>query len=285
MKQTRDESKLHFKTIILSDLHLGSPYCQIEKFLDFLYATTSETLILNGDFIDGWSLIRKGGWSHRCTRCLRVIVNKAREEGTRVVYVGGNHDDFLDKVFPFSFEPIEIVREFEHQTREGTYLVTHGDGFDSVTSDHKWLAMLGDVGYQLMMKSNSLYNRYSEQFQWPDFSISRWTKARVKSVVAFVDKYEEQLQDLARARSYRGIICGHIHTPADKWIGDFHYLNSGDWVESNTAVVEHFEGGFELVDYAVFQKLKRRAKMDMRFRRKPKAPINREPESGLASSF
>ena len=265
----RGMTKLHFKTIILSDLHLGSPYCQIEKIIDFLNSTTSETLILNGDFIDGWSLARRGGWTHRCTRCIRIIMNKIREEGTRVVYVRGNHDDFLDKVLPFAFENLEIVREIEYRTREGTYLIVHGDGFDSVTTDHRWLAVVGDVGYQIMMKANALYNRHCHTFNLRSFSISKWTKAKVKSVVSFVDKYEEQLQDLARDRHYRGIICGHIHTPADKRIGDFHYVNSGDWVESNTAIVEHFEGGFEVIDYDTFLKWKSGATTDMRFKRKP----------------
>jgi len=260
MKQVRNlDTKLHFKTVIISDLHLGSPYSQLEKIIDFLHSIQTETLILNGDFIDGWSLFRKGGWSNRCTRVIRIILDKIRDEKTRVIYVRGNHDDFLDKMFPLSFEGIEVISELEYPTREGTYLITHGDGFDSVTSQHKWLALVGDVGYQIMMKSNAWYNTFQPRFDWPKFSISQWTKAKVKSVVAFVDQYEQQLQDLARQRNYRGIICGHIHTPADKKIGEFRYLNSGDWVESNTAIVEHFEGDLEVVDYFTFQKWKRGA--------------------------
>ena len=278
----RETSKLHFKTIILSDLHLGSPYCQIEKVIEFLNSTTSETLILNGDFIDGWSLARRGGWTHRCTRCIRIILNKIKEEGTRVLYVRGNHDDFLDKVLPIAFDQLEVVREFEYKTREGTYLIVHGDGFDSVTTDHRWLAVVGDVGYQIMMKCNALYNNHCHRFNMQSFSISKWTKAKVKSVVSFVDKYEEQLQDLARDRNYRGIICGHIHTPADKRIGDFHYINSGDWVESNTAIVEHFEGGFEVIDYNTFRSWKTGATADMRF--KKKHADDRSPDLDLTSS-
>lgn len=273
------DQKLHFKTIILSDLHLGSPYCQLEKIIEFLNSTTSETLILNGDFIDGWSLARKGGWTNRCTRVIRIILRKIEEEDTRVVYVRGNHDDFMDTMLPLAFSNIEMVRELEYDTKEGKYLIVHGDGFDSVTSDHKWMAIVGDVGYQIMMKSNALYNRYCEQFGLPSFSISKWTKAQVKSVVAFLDKYEEQLQELAQARSYCGIICGHIHTPADKRIGAFHYINSGDWVESNTAIVEHYEGGFEVIDYPMFKEWKADAETRMRFKRKQSSHKKRsEPE-------
>jgi len=262
------DQKLHFKTIILSDLHLGSPYCQLEKIIEFLNSTTCDRLILNGDFIDGWSLARKGGWSNRCTRVIRILLKKIQKEHTRVTYIRGNHDDFLDTILPLTFSDIEIVREIEYVTREGTYLIVHGDGFDSVTSDHKWMAVAGDVGYQIMMKSNQLYNRYRDRFGLPAFSISKWTKAQVKTVVAFVDKYEEQLQQLAYTRNYRGIICGHIHTPADKRMGAFHYLNSGDWVESNTAIVEHYEGGFEVIDYATFRNWKADAETRMRFKLK-----------------
>jgi len=273
------EHKLHFKTVIISDLHLGSPYCQLEKLIEFLNSTTSDTLILNGDFIDGWSLARKGGWSHRCTRVIRIILRKIKGEGTRVVYVRGNHDDFLDKILPIEFSGMEITRELEYKTREGTYLIVHGDGFDSVTTDHKWMAVIGDVGYQIMMKSNQLYNRYCSRLNLPEFSISKWTKAQVKSVVAFVDKYEEQLQDLAQARDYRGIICGHIHTPADKKYGNCHYINSGDWVESNTAIVEHFEGGFEVIDFPTFKRWKSDAETRLRFKRKH--IVDQETETDL----
>lgn len=276
------KNKLHFKTVILSDLHLGSPYCQLEKIIHFLHSITTETLILNGDFIDGWSLARKGGWSNRCTRVVKIILDKAKDEGTRVIYVRGNHDDFLDKILPVALSEFEIVSEFEYQTREGSYLVTHGDGFDSVTSNHKWLAVIGDVGYQIMMKSNALYNRLQPKYGWPEFSISKWTKAKVKSAVAFVDQYEDQLQELALRRNFVGIICGHIHTPADKRIGRFHYLNSGDWVESNTAIVEHFEGGFEVINFPTFLKWKKSAGKDITIAKKPGK--DRSLDMDLASS-
>jgi UDP-2,3-diacylglucosamine pyrophosphatase LpxH len=245
---------LHFKTIILSDLHLGSPYAQVEKLLEFLRHTSSETLILNGDIVDGWSLARKGGWSHRATRCIRHIMRKAKDEGTRVVYVRGNHDDFLDKILPFTLTNIEIVKELTYPTRKGTYLITHGDGFDSVTQNHRWLAVVGDIAYQIMMALNSAYQKNRKRFGLPDFSISKWAKAKVKGAVAFIDEYETQLREFAKARDCYGIICGHIHTAADKIEEGFHYLNSGDWVESNTAIVEHLEGGFEVVDFDTFQK-------------------------------
>lgn len=243
--------KLRFKTIFISDVHLGSPHCHVEKVLDFLSHTECQQLILNGDFIDGWSLKRKGGWTHRCTRCIRLLLSKA-SNGTDVIYVRGNHDDFLDFFLELNLSSVRVCNSYEHNTREGRYLVVHGDGFDSVTSQHKWLAVLGDIAYQATMNLNLLYNRIREKRGLPYRSFSRWVKSKVKSAVAFVDKYEEQLQHLARQHNHRGIICGHIHTPADKQLGDMHYLNSGDWVESLTALVEHYDGGFEVITYDQF---------------------------------
>jgi UDP-2,3-diacylglucosamine pyrophosphatase LpxH len=141
------------------------------------------------------------------------------------------------------------MQEYVHETPDGNYLVVHGDGFDAVCTGHKWVAVLGDIGYNFMLKLNRLYNKWRSWRGKPYFSLSQYIKERVKSAVSFVGKYEEQLQELAEKRGFKGIICGHIHTPANRMVGDVHYLNSGDWVESKTALVEHFDGSFEVLGY------------------------------------
>jgi len=145
-----------------------------------------------------------------------------------------------------------VLEEYIHENPQGNYLVVHGDGFDAVTINHKWLAVLGDIGYQSLLRINRVYNRYRTWRGKEYFSLSKAIKARVKSAVSFVGKYEEQLQQLARKRECCGIICGHIHTPDDKTLGSIHYLNSGDWVESLTAIVEYDDGRFEVLQYQDF---------------------------------
>ncbi len=248
------KTTLSFKTIILSDVHLGTLDCKIDEVNYFLKHTHSEQIILNGDIIDGWSLARKGGWTEQHTRFIRLVLKKLEKRGTEVVYLRGNHDDVLTRFLPLFFGKLKIVNEHIHEGKHGDYLIVHGDGFDAVTVNHKWLAVLGDIGYQSLLKINRLYNKYRAWRGKEYFSFSKAIKAKVKSAVSFVGKYEEQLQNLARKRKCSGIICGHIHTPEDKMVGDIHYLNSGDWVESMTALVEYDDGRFEILGYKEFCK-------------------------------
>jgi UDP-2,3-diacylglucosamine pyrophosphatase LpxH len=149
---------------------------------------------------------------------------------------------------------LEVVKEYFYEAIDGRkYLVVHGDGFDQISTNHRWLAHLGAIGYDWLLKFNRLYNWWREKRVNEFFSLSKAVKAKVKASVSFVGKYEEQLQEFARARGCDGIICGHIHTPADEQVGGIHYLNSGDWVESLTGIVEHPDGGFELFDFDEFK--------------------------------
>jgi UDP-2,3-diacylglucosamine pyrophosphatase LpxH len=243
---------LRFRTIVLSDVHLGSPECKIDEVNRFLKHTWCEKLILNGDIIDGWSLMRRGGWKKSHTRFVRHVLKKVDKKRTEVVYLRGNHDDALARFIPVRLGKLKIVEEHVHEGPAGRYLVVHGDVFDAITRHHRFLAILGDVGYQTLLKINRIYNRYRTWRGRPYFSLSRAIKARVKQAVSYVSRYEAQLQDLARRRDCVGIICGHIHTPDDKRVGEIHYLNSGDWVESRTAIVEHFDGTFEILTYPEF---------------------------------
>lgn len=245
--------QLDCRTVFLSDIHLGTADSKTEEVVSFLKHIRCKKLVLNGDIIDGWALRRGTRWQNRHSRVIRTILKKMEKEYTEVLYLRGNHDDILDRFLPFAFGSLRLIKEHIHTTPTGDrYLVVHGDGFDSVATNHRWLALLGAIGYDTLLKLNRFYNYYRSFLGKEYFSLSKAVKGKVKSAVSFIDKYEEQLQNLAHKRECKGIICGHIHTPADKMVGDVHYLNSGDWVESLTAIIEHHDGRMELVNYQDF---------------------------------
>jgi UDP-2,3-diacylglucosamine pyrophosphatase LpxH/glycosyltransferase involved in cell wall biosynthesis len=253
LKEKSKRPKRNFRTIFISDIHLGTPDAKIHEVIDFLKHTRCEKLVLNGDIIDGWALRRGAQWRKRHSRFIRAVLKKMEKDDTSVVYLRGNHDDILERFLPLAFGKLQFVKEHIHKGTDGKrYLVVHGDGFDSVSTNHKWVAQLGAVGYDALLKINRLYNRYRAWRGKEYYSVSKAIKARVKSAVNFVGEYEQQLQELARKKDCDGIICGHIHTPEDKQVGDIRYLNSGDWVESMTAIVEHFDGRLELIRHVDF---------------------------------
>ncbi|MFM7180614.1 MAG: UDP-2,3-diacylglucosamine diphosphatase [Verrucomicrobiales bacterium] len=247
--------KIRCKSVILSDIHLGTPDAKAEQATRFLKHIRCEKLILNGDIIDGWYLKRKSAWEHSHTRFLRHVLKMIEKQGTEVIYLRGNHDDVLDRFVPIQFPGLTVKTEHIHPTARGDYLIIHGDGFDSVTTNYRWLAWMGAFGYDFLLRLNRAYNRWRAWRGKEYFSISKVIKAKVKGAVSFVGKYEEQLQEFARKRNCNGIICGHIHAPEDKRIGDVHYLNSGDWVESLTAIIEWESGQFQLLHYSDFQSM------------------------------
>lgn len=249
---TKSEPR-EFRSVFLSDIHLGMADSKVNEVMDFLKRVKCETLYLNGDIIDGWALRRGAKWKKRHSRFIRKVLKKMERDDMEVVYCRGNHDDIIDRFLPMGFGKLSIVKERIHQAADGKrYLVVHGDGFDRVSTNHRWLAGLGAIGYDSLLVVNRFYNRYRAWRGKEYFSLSRSVKARVKSAVSFIDNYEHQLQEFARRRKCDGIICGHIHTPEDKRVGGIRYLNSGDWVESLTAVVEHRDGRMELIRYADF---------------------------------
>jgi UDP-2,3-diacylglucosamine pyrophosphatase LpxH len=228
------------------------PDCKAAQVSHFIRHVQCDRLIMNGDIIDAWYLKSSGGWNKSHTHFLRTVLKKMEKESTEILYLRGNHDDILDRFIPIQLDNFLITNEHIHHTKRGDYLVVHGDGFDHVTTNHPWIAKLGGVGYNILLRVNRIYNWYRLARGKENFSLSRWVKLKVKSAVSFVSKYEEQLQELARARNCKGIICGHIHSPANKMVGETHYLNSGDWVESMTAILEHDNGDFEVISYDDF---------------------------------
>jgi UDP-2,3-diacylglucosamine pyrophosphatase LpxH len=240
--------KKQYKTVIISDVHLGTDGSKAKEVTSFLKSITCETLILNGDIIDGWQLKKGGSWKKKHTAFFRVILKMIEFHHTKVIYLRGNHDDFLDQIIPFTLGKSFIIqRDFILASGTKRFLITHGDIFDSVTSNMKWLAYLGDIGYTLLLTFNKLYNQYRAWRGFPYYSFSQRIKQRVKEAVNYVSDFEEKVAELAKANHCDGIICGHIHKPDIRMIDDIIYMNSGDWVESLTALVENHQGQWELL--------------------------------------
>jgi UDP-2,3-diacylglucosamine pyrophosphatase LpxH len=244
--------KLDVRTVILSDVHLGTAESKVREVNHFLRHVRCAKLILNGDIIDGWQLRRSGHWTKAHTRFIRIVLKKLEKRDTEVVYLRGNHDDILATFLPLEFENLRVVEDHVHEGVHARYLVLHGDIFDTVTRNFVFLAHLGDWGYRTLLQLNRLYNCWRAWRGLEYWSLSRAIKARVKEAVSHVSNFEQHIAELAHARGCTGVMCGHIHTAADKMIGDVHYLNSGDWVESLTAIVEHWDGRFELIEYTRF---------------------------------
>jgi UDP-2,3-diacylglucosamine pyrophosphatase LpxH len=242
--------RLEFKTLVLSDVHLGTEECKVDQVNYLLEHTRADTIILNGDIIDGWSLRRRGGWQPSHTKFVRLILKRMEE--SQIIYTRGNHDDLLGRFLPLSFGTIQILEEYVHQTARGPYLVVHGDVFDAVTQNYPILSHIGDVGYQTLLKINRFTNRVRRWMGMENFSFSKLIKQRVKEAVNYTGKFEEHVEALALKRGCVGIMCGHNHIPADKMIGRVHYLNSGDWVEDLTCVVERADGKLQVITYDEF---------------------------------
>jgi len=237
-----------YPTIVISDVHLGTEHSKTTQLTDFLRTVNCDTLIMNGDIIDGWHLQKggKGKWKKEHTDFFKVIMKMMENYNTQIIYVRGNHDDFIDHLAPLSFGNLSIVNDYVHEKNGKSYYVIHGDIFDSVTSKMVWLAKLGDIGYTFLLWVNRLYNIYRAKKGLEYFSLSQKIKQRVKSAVSYISDYEKELVALARARHADGIICGHIHQPANTHIDGIHYLNSGDWVETMSALLEHEDGTWEV---------------------------------------
>lgn len=242
--------KTFYRTIVLSDIHLGIKASKAKEVVHFLKHHKCETLILNGDIIDGWQLRKNGKWKKQHSNFFKYVINLvAKSKCEEIIYLRGNHDDFLDEILPFTLGNFKIKRHHIHYGADKKYFVTHGDIFDNVTTKLKWIAKLGDVGYTFLLWLNRHYNQYRERRGLPYYSLSQVVKAKVKSAVSFISDYENELVKVAKARKCQGIICGHIHQPAIKEINGIEYLNSGDWVESLTALVEDEWGAWKIIYY------------------------------------
>ena len=239
------------KTIFVSDIHLGTRFCQAEKFIEFLKDFESENLYLVGDIVDGWAIKRKLIWPQSHSDVIQKILRKARK-GTNVYLVTGNHDEFLRPFVPLVLgNNLHINNEFEYTCINGKkYYITHGDFFDSITMTKKWLAILGDYGYDFLLYINDKINFFRKLFNIKSrWSLSKYIKDNVKSSVSFINDFEKILSNHAKHKNYDGVICGHIHKAEIRKIDTIDYLNCGDWVESCTAVVETYDGEFKIIHF------------------------------------
>jgi UDP-2,3-diacylglucosamine pyrophosphatase LpxH len=238
------------RTIFISDVHLGTRGCKAELLADFLACNSCETLYLVGDIIDGWQLKRRWYWTTAQTRVVQEILRKA-DEGTRVIYIPGNHDEFLRRYCGRVIAGVEIKREAIHETADGRrLLVLHGDQFDSVIGYAKWLAHIGDRAYCLALAVNDRLHAVRERIGRPYWSLSAYLKRAVKNAVEYVSRYEDVVAHAALSRGVDGVVCGHIHHAENRRIGPILYINDGDWVESCTAVAEDARGHLEILRWA-----------------------------------
>jgi UDP-2,3-diacylglucosamine pyrophosphatase LpxH len=243
------DGPLRFRTIWISDLHLGSSACQAPLLLDFLRHTESAHLYLVGDIVDGWQLRRRWFWPQAHNDIVQKILRKARK-GTAVVYIPGNHDAFGRHFGQLSFGGIELREEAVHTTADGRrLLVVHGDLFDGVIQHAKWLAFVGDRLYMLALHLNRWFNAVRARFGAPYWSLSQFLKHKVKNAVSYITDFEIALAQEARRRRLDGIVCGHIHKAEIRSIGGVLYCNDGDWVESLTALVEDDQGKLSILHW------------------------------------
>jgi len=238
---------MHYRAIFISDLHLGTPGCQADALLDFLKEHTSDYLYLVGDIIDGWQLRRRWYWPQAHNDVIQKLLRKARK-GTRVIYVPGNHDEFARHFLDHHFGGIEVMEEAVHRTADGRQLwVIHGDYFDAVVQQAKWLAYVGDYLYEFTLKLNRYLNNMRGRLGLPYWSLSAYLKHKVKKALNYVTDFENAVAHEAEKQGYQGVVCGHIHRAEIRDVNGILYCNDGDWVESRTALVENEQGELSLL--------------------------------------
>jgi threonine dehydratase len=237
-----------FRTLFISDVHLGTKGCQADRLLDFLRHYDADTIYLVGDIVDGWQLRSSWYWPQAHNDVVQKLLRQARK-GARIVYVPGNHDEFLRDYYGVHFGGVEVVEHAIHAAGDGRrYLVVHGDHFDLVVTQARWLALLGSKAYDIAIAINRIFNALRRRlgFYW---SLSQWAKLKVKNAVNYIGEFERTLAEEARHRGADGVICGHIHHAVIHDDFGIRYVNCGDWVESCSAVVEHFDGRLEVVHW------------------------------------
>ncbi len=241
-----------YRTIAISDVHLGTKDCKAEELNNFLKNNTCDNLYLVGDIIDGWKVKQnKFKWKQSHTNVIRKILS-ASKRGTNVIYVVGNHDEFLRPMIPYglNFGNVKIVNRYEHLGLDGKrYLIVHGDMFDGISKVAPWLNFLGDKAYDFILDVNTRYNRLRHWLGFGYWSVSKYLKLQIKRAVSYIFQFESNLTDYCRKKGYDGVICGHIHTAEIKNIDGIMYMNDGDFVESCTALVETHEGKWQIVTW------------------------------------
>ncbi len=250
MDEIRPQRTMRFRSIFVSDIHLGFKGCQARLLLDFLRSSRCDNLFLVGDIIDVWNMRNGLYWPQSHNDVIRTILGKAKH-GTRVVYIPGNHDEVFRDYDGVRFGNLSIHLDYIHTTADGRrLLLLHGDEFDSVVKCSPWLAHLGSWAYALLLRLNRYVNRVRRRFGYRYWSLAAFLKHRVKNAVNYIANFEEAVARSARQRGVDGLVCGHIHRAEMREMGGILYCNDGDWVESCSALVEHRDGRLELLDWA-----------------------------------
>ncbi len=258
-----------YRTIWISDVHLGTRGCNDRMLIDFLDHVDSETLYLVGDIIDGWRMKKRFYWPERHSAIVRRVMKRAIR-GTRVIYIPGNHDEMFRQFVGMNFGGVEIRSKAIHDTADGRrLLVVHGDEFDAIVLAHRWLAFLGDWAYRTLMQLNVAVNAFRRFFGMEYWSLSKHAKHKVKSAVSVISRFEEALAHEARSKGVDGVVCGHIHTAEIRDFGGTVYYNDGDWVEGCTALVEHADGTMEILHWP--DEIKKRADQPVKLKLKAAA--------------
>ena len=236
-----------YRTIWISDFHLGTRDCKADFLLDFLRQNESDTLYLVGDIIDGWALARSWTWDQVHNTVVQKLLRKARK-GTKIIYIPGNHDEFARDYLNLHLGGILLQRHAVHTTADGRQLlVLHGDEFDGVIRYHRWLSVLGSQAYQFILSMNRWVNRVRRRLGRPYWSLAAYLKLKTKRAVQYIADFEEAVVHEAQRWDVDGVVCGHIHHAEVRTIDGITYANTGDWVESCTALVEHMDGRLELL--------------------------------------
>lgn len=242
--------KNHYRSIFISDTHLGSRGCKSEFLLDFLESNDSQQLYLVGDIFDGWRLQKRWRWNPQYDAIIHNVLGRA-QKGNKVVYLSGNHDGFTRNFTGHSVSQVELVEECIHTTADGRrLLVLHGDKFDGVVKFPAWLTKIGDWGYERLLTVNRFYNQLRVRCGYSYWSLSSYIKQNAKSAVDYIEAYEDAVAQEARQQGLDGVICGHIHHAAIREIDGVLYCNDGDWVENCTALVEDWDGNLRLIYWA-----------------------------------
>lgn len=235
---------MKYRAIIVSDLHLGTKDCKAKEFIDFLENHSCELLVLNGDIVDGWALSRGSKWKKSHTKVIIKLLKFS--EKTKIIWIRGNHDEFLEDFMSIGVGAIEVREDYvldlynhvtDDQFDRRSYYIFHGDKIDVFITKYKWLAKIGSIGYDLALWINRWYNRWRSWRGLPYKSISQDIKSGVKTATNYINDFEVEAIKMAHKNGCYGVICGHIHQPSNKMMSDGHYLNSGDWVENCTAIL------------------------------------------------
>lgn len=236
------------RSVFISDVHLGTRACQADRLLEFLREHPSEQLFLIGDIIDFWAMSRSIHWSGAQNTVVQKVLRRARH-GENVVFIPGNHDEALRDYCGVIFGDIRIEYEWVHELADGRrFLLVHGDEFDQVTRYHRWVAVLGDISYNTLVRINTWLSWVRRKLGISGYwSLAGYAKRKVKSALQFIFDFEQSVVHAARSRGLDGVICGHIHWAAIREMDGLIYVNCGDWVDSCTAIVEHFDGRLELI--------------------------------------